>query len=256
LGKTKNWEGEETLRMLAAHPKTAEHVCGKLWQFFAGTQPDAKAIGAMVSTWRRTKGNIREVVTAMAKHPGFYSPAVVGRQAKNPVDFCVPMARRQGIGQALAKMRAESPRGETPIVQKVLDDSAYLVWRMERMGLNLLYPTNVAGWTWGDAFITPAMMAERFQYIGHHIPQKDTHDVATQNVMTYVTARKPTTDDEVIQAFAAAYDVVPTADTVESFRKICTWLEPVKKLSEPSKWPEVHYVFVRFLSAAPEFHVQ
>ncbi|HEX9892948.1 MAG TPA: DUF1800 domain-containing protein [Gemmatimonadales bacterium] len=86
-------EGVRLLRMLAAHPATMHHVSGKLCaRFVSDLMPDG-CTDAAVAAWKRSQGDIREVLRAIVRSPDFWAPATVGSKVKTPMEFLVSAVR-------------------------------------------------------------------------------------------------------------------------------------------------------------------
>lgn len=107
-------EGVRLLRMLAAHPATMHHVSAKLCaRFVADTPPDG-CIDDAVAAWRRSGGEIREVVRAIARSPDFWAPTNMGRKVKSPLEFVASAARALGASadQVPALVQATARLGQ------------------------------------------------------------------------------------------------------------------------------------------------
>jgi uncharacterized protein (DUF1800 family) len=89
-------EGEQLLRLLAAHPATAHHITTKLCARFVADQPPDGCIDAGVRAWQRTKGDLREVVRAIVLGPEFWSPTYARTKIKTPLEFVASAVRALG----------------------------------------------------------------------------------------------------------------------------------------------------------------
>ncbi len=89
-------EGIELLRFLASHPSTRRHLSYKLCErLVADVAPDG-CVDTAVRAWRRTDGDIREVVRAIVLSPDFWSPATRSAKTKTPLEFVVSAVRATG----------------------------------------------------------------------------------------------------------------------------------------------------------------
>jgi len=86
-------EGRELLAMLARPPATLHHVSAKLCARLVADQPPDGCVDAAVAAWRRSDGEIREVVRAIVRSPDFWAPAAVGSKVKTPLEFVVSAVR-------------------------------------------------------------------------------------------------------------------------------------------------------------------
>ncbi|MDX2064194.1 MAG: DUF1800 domain-containing protein [Fimbriimonadaceae bacterium] len=255
LGVSKDWTGEELVRFLSRHPKTAEFIATKLWAFFASSTPNPTAIAKMATTFRRTGGDILKTVRTMAESPEFFSSQVVAVKPKTPVDYVIGIARRQGIGEALLALRPKESTTESEIPKKILDDAGYAAYRMNRQGLSLLYPPDVSGWDWGNNWITPAALTERYQYHGHWLPLPENKDVASQSVIGWLKTQKPADSPAMAARLAEYYDVRPNPETLDVLKTVFDYFQGPKLFETPGRWGEAHFAAMKYLVAAPEMHL-
>jgi uncharacterized protein (DUF1800 family) len=89
-------EGEQIIRMLATHPKTARFISFKLARRFVADEPPPALVDRAAETFLRTGGNIRAVVTTIVTAPEFFSPAARSAKIKTPLEFVVSAARASG----------------------------------------------------------------------------------------------------------------------------------------------------------------
>jgi uncharacterized protein (DUF1800 family) len=89
-------EGERLLRMLAEQPATMHHVSAKLCARFVSDQPSDECIDEAVAAWKRSRGDMREVLRAIVRSPAFWSPTVVAAKVKTPLEFVVSAVRAVG----------------------------------------------------------------------------------------------------------------------------------------------------------------
>jgi hypothetical protein len=136
-----------------------------------------------------------------------------------------------------------------------MDNAGYAAYRMDKMGLTLLNPPDVSGWKWGSAFITPATMAERYQYQGHYLPVKDKPDIGTQTVIGWVASQQPKDSRATAARICEAYGVQPTESTLTQLAKAVDNAGGIEALKSPDRWANMHSITARLLTAAPEMHV-
>ena len=86
-------EGIRLLKLLAQHPATMHHVSRQLCQRFVNDDPPDGCVDDAVAAWRRSGGEIREVLRAIFHGPDFWSTANVGAKVKTPLEFVVSAAR-------------------------------------------------------------------------------------------------------------------------------------------------------------------
>lgn len=84
-------QGQEILRDLARHRKTAEFVSHKLAQHLIADKPPQALVTAMTKTWIKTQGDIKAVVTTLVKHPQSWDAEA--KKYKTPREFIVSAMR-------------------------------------------------------------------------------------------------------------------------------------------------------------------
>jgi uncharacterized protein (DUF1800 family) len=78
-------EGEDAIRRLARHPKTAQRVCLRLAQFFVADQPAPALVQTLRQTFLNTQGDMRLVMRALLESVDFWHPD--NRLFKTPMDY-------------------------------------------------------------------------------------------------------------------------------------------------------------------------
>ena len=86
-------EGVRLLKMLAGLPATMHHVSWKLCQRFVSDDPPDGCVDEAVAAWRRSSGDVREVLRAIFHGPDFWAPDNVRAKVKTPLEFVVSAAR-------------------------------------------------------------------------------------------------------------------------------------------------------------------
>ena len=89
-------EGERLLTMLAEHPNTAYFVSGKLCARFVNDDPPDGCVDDAVRAWKRSSGDIREVLRAIFRSPDFWAARNVGAKIKTPLEFVASAVRAVG----------------------------------------------------------------------------------------------------------------------------------------------------------------
>lgn len=89
-------EGIRLLELLARHPATMHHVSAKLCARFVSDVPPDGCIDDAVRAWRRSGGEIREVLRAVVTSPDFWAPAARNAKVKTPLEFVVSAVRAVG----------------------------------------------------------------------------------------------------------------------------------------------------------------
>lgn len=139
LGRTGDFDGDDIVDIIMAQPAAAEHICARLWRFYAYDDPEPEVISRLAGVFRANGTRMRPVVRAVFESEEFYRERAAAALMKSPVELVVGAVRSLGI--------------ET--------DFSPLSKRIERMGQALFAPPNVAGWPGGAAWINSAALLER-----------------------------------------------------------------------------------------------
>ena len=141
LGREGNLGGEDVLDIILEQPATAEFIAGKIYRYL--TREDlTPALQAKLGRRLRESGyELKALLRAILSSRDFYSPPSVATQIKSPVQLVVSTYRKLGAATAPTVPDMNSLTG--------------------RLGQQLLYPPNVAGWAGGRTWITPATLLER-----------------------------------------------------------------------------------------------
>ena len=86
-------EGIRLLKLLANHPATMHHLSRKLCQRFVNDDPPDGCVDDAVAAWKRSNGDMREVLRAIFHGPDFWAAANVRAKVKTPLEFVVSAAR-------------------------------------------------------------------------------------------------------------------------------------------------------------------
>jgi uncharacterized protein (DUF1800 family) len=160
LGKTGNFDGDDIIDILCDNPRTAFYITHKLWEWFVYPEPDEKVIQPVADKFHKSNMNIKLLLRTVMKHPEFYSARAERKIFKCPVDFSIAILRQLGIGQMVAQRLAAG--GDN--VGQQLGPAFLAKQKMKSMGMDLLFPPDVAGWDSGANWVTSATMVERINY--------------------------------------------------------------------------------------------
>ncbi len=161
LGQRGHFDGADIIDILVKHPKTAEHLCAKLFRFFAYDNPEPNVVRALTKTYFDSRYSIRAVVRQILLSESFRSSRALHSMIKSPMDLVVGTLRALGVGQMV-----QSALEHDNIPAPVLAILRFADQSMQRMGMSLFYPPSVKGWDWGTAWINSATMTERVRFAG------------------------------------------------------------------------------------------
>src|SRR5438067_486250 len=86
-------EGIRLLKLLANHPATMHHVSRNMCQRFVNDDPPDGCVDDAVAEWRRSSGDMREVLRAIFHGPDFWAAENMRAKVKTPLEFVVSAAR-------------------------------------------------------------------------------------------------------------------------------------------------------------------
>ncbi len=86
-------DGELVIEILAKHPSTARFVSIKLVRRFVADQPSDSLVKLVTEIYRRTDGDIREMVHAIVTSKEFDSPGALRAKTKTPFEYAVSAIR-------------------------------------------------------------------------------------------------------------------------------------------------------------------
>lgn len=141
LGQRGAFDGDDIVDIILAQPVTAEFISTKIYRFFVREVPSATTKTRLARVFREADYEVKPLLRAIFLSRDFYSSPSVATQIKSPVQLLVSTYRKLGLAGA----------------PTIPDFNA----QTRRLGQALLYPPNVAGWSGGRTWITPATLLER-----------------------------------------------------------------------------------------------
>ena len=141
LGREGDLGGEDVLDIILEQPATAEFIAGKIYRYLVREDLDPALQAELGRRLRASGYELKALLRTILSSRDFYSPPSVATQIKSPVQLFVSTYRKLGAATAPTAPDMNSLTG--------------------RLGQQLLYPPNVAGWAGGRTWITPATLLER-----------------------------------------------------------------------------------------------
>ena len=140
LGVTENYNHETLIDAIFRNPKTAEHLCTKLYKEFICSTPDAAFIKQMAKTLINADYEIKPLLAFMLKSDHFYDTPFIGSKIKSPVDLLVGTLRAFEVSNP---------------------EYNYLADMLKQLQQNLFNPPNVKGWEGQRKWISSATFPNR-----------------------------------------------------------------------------------------------
>jgi uncharacterized protein (DUF1800 family) len=180
LGKTGDWNGDDIVDMLVAHPATARRLCMQIFQYLAYPDPEPAVLDALVKTYYGSGYDIGAIVGQILRSKAFYSDKARYAVIKCPAQYVVGTVKMLGLSQAVSIPPAEitaandtmNNPGASPAVATAdqrrngqrLGMLRLLPFAMRKMGQDLLEPPSVKGWDGGPDWINSSTLLARIDF--------------------------------------------------------------------------------------------
>jgi uncharacterized protein (DUF1800 family) len=146
LGRKGAWKGDDLLRIVLAHPATAERLAVRLCELFMGEGAvDAVEIKSLGAGLRQHNLDIGWAVETVLRSKAFFAEANLGTRILGPVEYVVGAARA---------LELFDPSPNTLILAEFSGN----------LGMDLFHPPNVGGWPGGRSWISTRSAIGRYNY--------------------------------------------------------------------------------------------
>ena len=245
LGENGKLDGDDVLEILLELPETSEYITWKMWEWFVYDDPEKEIIQSVASDWRKSGLDILELVRLIAMHPNFFDKRAIRTHVKNPVEFAVGAMRSLGIAEKLRQQFAELDADKT---RGLAGPVTYVHRSTAAMGMDLLFPPDVAGWVKGEEWINTATIVERIKFADYMFGG------ASNRWLALVPENMPKagcTPEELVDHMLTMFDVEMNPKKTEVFvmtaRKVGG-----EKIAAGSLYPAMRQV-ARLMFGTPEF---
>ncbi len=253
LGKTADHDGDSLIKLLANHPKTAENLARKLWEYFVYPEPSDEVVARVAGAFRKSGGDIQKTVMTIVKSKEFFSEKAQRAIIKSPVDFVIPLLRTSEAGPWLAGLRKADATAETAIPQKVLDVTGGLSYYMDRQSMMLLNPPDVSGWKWGPGWISSQNMIERINFAGVLVWGEDGR--YCRLVHEHVKAKSPTDAEQVAREVCAYFDADLPEESIKVIARAMDANNKAEFMTNFDWFRGAMHRGMRLMVGAPQFHM-
>lgn len=141
FGQQGNFNGDDLLRLIAARAESARFITGKLWTFFAGSEPSGSLNEALAAEFRNKGNEFKPLMRTLFLSEEFYAASIIRNQVKSPVQWLVGSAR---------------------MLERELPPPLVCFGLTRNLGQDLLAPPNVKGWDGGLSWITTNTLLARY----------------------------------------------------------------------------------------------
>lgn len=188
LGKTGNWNGDDIVDILVAHPATAQRLCTKLWAYFAYPDPEPEVLNALVKTYFASGYDVHAVLDLLFRSKAFYSDKARFAVIKSPAQYVIGTIKMLGLDKAVELTLSDvTPANDTAAAPaapgqpapalaapamtmqqasgRKIAVLAGLPAAMRSMGQDLFAPPTVKGWDGGPAWINTSTLMSRVSFV-------------------------------------------------------------------------------------------
>jgi uncharacterized protein (DUF1800 family) len=151
MGKTGPFDGDAIIDIILDQPESSAFIAKKLWVYFGSDDPSPALVQSLAAQLRGSNYDVRTTLKEIFLSEEFYSPRVVRKQIKSPIQWIVQTSR---------VLEAPLPS------QQALDAS------MTQLGQVLFAPPNVKGWEGGRAWISSSTLLFRYNLAGYIVSGK------------------------------------------------------------------------------------
>jgi uncharacterized protein (DUF1800 family) len=144
LGETGDFDGDDVVKILLDHPRTAETVVEKAWRHFVSDEPDSAEVARISGIFRNSGYEIKAMLSALLGADAFWASENRAGLIKSPVDLVVGTMRQLDI---------------------VLPDMRFAVLVSRQLGQDIFDPPNVKGWAGGADWITSETLLLRNDFV-------------------------------------------------------------------------------------------
>ena len=144
FGRSGNFNGEDIIDLLMSHPACGDHIGGKLFDYFVGTDPDPRLNAALGDLLRENGYELRPVLRTILRSQAFFAAGRIGGKIKSPIHLLAGTCRLLG--------------GDTLNIPQARRE-------LEKLGQIPFEPPNVKGWPGtydGRKWINTATLLARY----------------------------------------------------------------------------------------------
>ena len=180
LGKTDKYDDEKAIDLLLSTPMAPRLIARKLLAGFVHPEPPEAAVNHYAGRLVQHDWQIGATLKEMLKSRMFMGDWAWRGMIKDPATLCVGATRALG-----GTIKAEFVREY-----------------MGKMGMSLLFPPDVSGWTGGEAWLNAATILARYQFALEAARQEGRWYVQGQNHERYLRDSEATDPEAIVATYA------------------------------------------------------
>lgn len=255
LGVTENFSVESALTFLASRKETAKYMSKKFWEFFAYENPAQNIIDRMAKVFEQSKGDTKSMLRSIYRSKEFWSERCVNHMVKSPLDIVIGTIRALDLREPFLQARAKDARFDTPAPDNLVGVCGFAFGAMRKMGMMLLYPPDVAGWNWGQSWISAGAMLERMQFALQVFGSRRGIRPASEILRQRLLAKSLTKNDQLADAVLQVFDAKLSPEKKQLLIATADQSGGIAALQKEQSGALLLANMVRLLFAAPEFHL-
>ena len=145
FGKTGHFDGDDLIDILFAHPTVGHFITEKLWSYYVSeTEQNQSEIDHISKAFQNSNFEIPVLLAELFSSPSFWADQSRATIVKSPVDLVIGTIRSTGY---------------LPVDWQSSGSA------MANLGQNLFEPPNIAGWSRGAGWVTPANLLNRTKFV-------------------------------------------------------------------------------------------
>jgi uncharacterized protein (DUF1800 family) len=195
LGKSGNFDGSDSVKVLLEQPAAARFLCGKLARYFITDESDLspELIEPLAQKLRESDYTFAPVLETLLTSRLFYSQASLGKKVRSPVELGIGLLRS-----------LEATAGLPQIAEQIRE-----------LGQMPLFPPNVKGWPGGMAWINSSTLLGRANFVRQLVQDNDTL-FGGVTLEAYIDQLGWKTPDQVVDNLSELLLAVPLPKDVRS----------------------------------------
>jgi uncharacterized protein (DUF1800 family) len=199
LGRKGKWHGDDLIRMVLEHPATSRRLAWRICGLLMGEKAvDAAALDALAAGLRAHKLDVRWAVETVLRSQPFFDERNLGNRILGPVEIVVGTARA---------LECFDPPPRSIVLSE---------WTA-RLGQDLFYPPNVAGWPGGRSWLTAQAIIGRANYAAALVEGKLTEPASPPDLAALARRNGRGADLDAVLTFCA--ELLTGAPPTPAWRK-------------------------------------
>ena len=163
FGQKGRFDGDDLVDILFDQPSASHFLTQKMWSYYVSeTEQNQAELDHIAQAFRRSNFEISVLMAELLATPSFWAEQTRGTIVKSPVDLVIGSIRSTG---------------HVPVGWQSTASA------LANLGQNLFEPPNIAGWTRGAGWVTPANLLNRTKFVADFFSKEGSSiaDLAVEN---------------------------------------------------------------------------